>query len=127
MTKTLKKVMTVDDSASIRMMVQFTLKDLGYEILMASNGKEALEKLTNIKMQKIDLLITDFNMPELNGVGLVKKVRELPEYRFIPIIMLTTEFQPEKKFEGRSAGVSSWLVKPFKPEQLVTVVKRMLG
>ncbi|MBI5675801.1 MAG: response regulator [Nitrospirae bacterium] len=122
-----KTIMTVDDSASIRMMVQFTLIDLGYDIVMAANGKEALEKLTNKKMPKIDLLITDFNMPVLNGIGLIKSVREIPDYKFMPIIMLTTEFQPEKKFEGRQAGATSWLVKPFKPEQLVAVVKRMIG
>lgn len=121
-----KTIMTVDDSASIRMMVHFTLKDLGYEIVMASNGKEALEKLMNTEMKKIDLIITDFNMPELNGIGLIKKVREVPEYRFVPIIMLTTESEAEKKYEGRKAGVTGWVVKPFKPEQLIAVVKRML-
>jgi len=119
-----KTIMTVDDSASIRLMVNFTLKELGYDIVMAANGEDALTKLND---KKIDLLITDFNMPELNGVGLVRKVREIPEYKFLPIVMLTTESQLEKKFEGRKAGVTGWIVKPFKPEQLIAVVKRMLG
>jgi len=119
-----KTIMTVDDSASIRMIVLFTLKDLGHEIVMASNGKEALMKM---EKKKIDLLISDVNMPELDGISLVKKVRAIPAYKFIPIIMLTTESDAEKKYEGRKAGISSWVVKPFKPEQLLAVVKRMLG
>jgi len=120
----LKTIMTVDDSASVRLMVNFTLRELGYEIIEAENGKEALKKL---EKKKIHMMITDINMPELDGISLVKKVRANPDYKFIPIIMLTTESQVEKKNAGKQAGATGWIVKPFKPDQLVAVVKRVLG
>ena len=119
-----KTIMTVDDSASVRLMVNFTLRELGYEILEAENGKEALKKL---EKKKIHMMITDINMPEMDGISLVKKMRANPDYKFIPIIMLTTESQIEKKNEGKKAGATGWIVKPFKPDQLVAVVKRVLG
>jgi len=119
-----KTIMTVDDSASVRLMVNFTLRELGYEIIEAENGKEALKKL---EKKHIHMMITDINMPEMDGISLVKKMRANPEYRFIPIIMLTTESQIEKKNEGKKAGATGWIVKPFKPDQLVAVVKRVLG
>lgn len=119
-----KTIMTVDDSASVRMMVNFTLKELGYEIIEAENGVEALRKLDK---KHIHMLITDINMPELDGISLVRKVRANPDYKFIPIIILTTESQMDKKSAGKEAGATGWIVKPFKPEQLVAVVKRVLG
>ena len=116
--------MTVDDSASVRLMVNFTLKELGYEIIEAENGKAALKKMDG---KHIDMLITDINMPEMDGISLIRKVRANPDYKFIPIILLTTESQVEKKNEGKQAGATGWIVKPFKPDQLVAVVKRVLG
>lgn len=119
-----KTIMTVDDSASVRLMVNFTLRDLGYEIVEAENGKEALKKM---EKKHIHMLITDINMPELDGISLIKMVRANPDYKFIPIILLTTESQTEKKLEGKQAGATGWIVKPFKPEQLVAVVKKVLA
>jgi len=119
-----KTIMTVDDSASVRMMVNFTLRELGYEIIEAENGKEALKKL---EKKHIHMMITDINMPEMDGISLVKKVRQNPDYKFIPIIMLTTESQVEKKNAGKQAGATGWIVKPFKPDQLAAVVKRVLA
>ncbi len=120
----MKTIMTVDDSASVRMMVNFTLSELGFEIVEATDGKDALEKLDK---KPIHMLITDVNMPELDGINLVRKVRENPSYRFIPIIILTTESQDEKKKEGKQAGATGWIVKPFKPEQLIAVVRKVLS
>ncbi len=120
----MKTIMTVDDSASVRMMVNFTLSELGFEIVEAENGLEALNKMDH---KPIHMLITDINMPELDGINLVRKVREHPSYRFIPIIILTTESQEEKKKEGKQAGATGWIVKPFKPEQLVAVVRKVLA
>lgn len=115
--------MTVDDSTSMRRMVSFTLAQQGYDIIEAVNGSEALEKL---KKEKIDLLITDVNMPGVDGISLVKKVRDNPSCKFIPIIILTTESQAEKKQEGKKAGATGWIVKPFSPEQLVSFVKKVI-
>ena len=119
-----KTIMTVDDSASVRLMVNFTLKQLGYEIIEAANGIEALQKMSK---HHVHMLITDINMPELDGIGLVKRVRQDPQHRFIPIIILTTESQSEKKREGKEAGATGWIVKPFTPEQLISVVKKVMS
>ncbi len=116
-------IMTADDSASIRQMVSFTLKDAGYEIVEAVDGKDALEK---IGAKKIHMLITDLNMPNIDGIELITQVRAMPEYKFMPIIMLTTESQAGKKQEGKAAGATGWIVKPFKPAQLIAVVKKVL-
>ena len=116
--------MTADDSASVRQMVSFTLKQNGYTVVEAVDGKDALQK---IQGQKVDMLITDLNMPNLDGIGLIKGVRALPGYKFIPIVMLTTESQDSKKQEGKSAGATGWIVKPFQPDQLIAVVKKVLG
>lgn len=118
-----KKIMTVDDSSSVRQMVSFTLREAGYEVVEASDGADALSKL---QQTQIHMMITDLNMPNLDGIGLIKKVRGNPAYRFIPIIMLTTESQDSKKMEGKMAGATGWIVKPFKPEQLLAVVKKVL-
>jgi two-component system chemotaxis response regulator CheY len=119
-----KIIMTADDSASVRQMVSFTLKQNGYEVVEAVDGQDALTKLST---QKVDMLITDLNMPNLDGIGLIKGVRGGALNKFIPIIMLTTESQDSKKGEGKAAGATGWIVKPFKPDQLVAVVKKVLG
>ncbi|WP_028325298.1 response regulator [Desulfatirhabdium butyrativorans] len=119
-----KVIMTVDDSASVRQMVVFTLRDAGYEVVEAVDGQDALTKAAN---QPLNMVITDLNMPNLDGIGLIKGLRANPAFKFIPIIMLTTESQADKKQEGKAAGATGWIVKPFKPEQLVAVVKKVLG
>ena len=119
-----KLIMTADDSASIRQMVSFTLKQNGYEVIEAVDGKDALDKLST---QKVDMLITDLNMPNLDGLGLIRGVRSGTLNKFVPIIMLTTESQDSKKGEGKAAGATGWIVKPFKPEQLIAVIKKVLG
>lgn len=117
-------ILTVDDSASVRQMVKFTLQTAGYQVLEATDGNEALTKLNGTNVQ---MILTDLNMPNLDGIGLIRRVRSLPACKFVPIVMLTTESQPEKKQEGKAAGATGWIVKPFKPEQLVAVVKKVLG
>ena len=119
-----KLIMTADDSASVRQMVSFILKQGGYDVVEAVAGKDALAKL---QTTKVDMLITDLNMPNLDGIGLIKGARALPTCKFNPIIMLTTESQDSKKAEGKAAGATGWIVKPFKPEQLIAVVKKVLG
>ena len=119
-----KVIMTVDDSSSIRQMVTFTLKEAGYGVIEAEDGLDAINKLTG---QVINLLITDLNMPNMDGITLIKKVRNDAVNKFIPIIMLTTESQAEKKMEGKNAGATGWIVKPFKQDQLLAVVKKVLG
>ncbi|MFP4169324.1 MAG: response regulator [Desulfonatronovibrionaceae bacterium] len=117
-----KKIMTVDDSASVRQMVAFTLKEEGFEVVEAKDGQDALSKLNS----PVDMIVTDLNMPNMDGIELIKNVRAKSEMKFIPIIMLTTESQAEKKTEGKKAGATGWIVKPFKPEQLMSVVKKVL-
>lgn len=119
-----KVIMTADDSASVRQMVSFTLKQSGYDVVEAVDGRDALTKLQSTP---VDMLITDLNMPNLDGIGLISGARALPSCKFIPIIMLSTESQDSKKQEGKAAGATGWIVKPFKPEQLVAVVKKVLG
>lgn len=117
-----KRIMTVDDSASVRQMVSFTLKKEGYDVIEAVDGKDALSKLSGT----VDMVITDLNMPNLDGIGLIKGIRSQASYKFIPVIMLTTESQASKKAEGKSAGATGWIVKPFTPDQLLAVVKKVL-
>jgi len=118
-----KVIMTADDSASVRQMVSFTLKQNGYEVVEATDGRDALDKL---KTRKIDMLLTDLNMPNMDGIGLIKGVRAGTINKFIPIVMLTTESQDSRKAEGKTAGATGWIVKPFKPEQLIAVIKKVL-
>lgn len=115
-------IMTVDDSASVRQMVAFTLKKAGFDVIEAVDGKDALKKLTG----PVKCVITDLNMPNLDGIGLIKEVRALPAYKFTPILMLTTESQAEKKQAGKAAGATGWIVKPFKPEQLLDTVNKVV-
>ncbi|OQX22926.1 MAG: two-component system response regulator [Desulfobacteraceae bacterium IS3] len=117
--------MTVDDSASVRQMVSFTLRGAGYEVVEAVDGKDALSKLNN--GVRVRLIFADLNMPNMDGIELIRAVRAKPAYKFVPIIMLTTESQASKKQEGKSAGATGWIVKPFKPQQLLAVVKKVLG
>ena len=123
-----KMIMTVDDSASIRQMVSFTLRDAGYDVVEAIDGKDALTKLNG---HTPAMVITDLNMPNLDGIGLIieliRALRTNPACKFIPIVMLTTESQAERKQEGRQAGATGWIIKPFKPDQLLAVVKKVLG
>ena len=118
-----KKFLVVDDSASMRQLVSFTIKDAGYDVLEAENGKDAIEKLSKTK---VDMIITDLNMPEMDGIEFIKKLRTMPDYQFAPIVMLTTESQEAKRQEGKQAGASGWIVKPFSPEQLLDVVKKFV-
>ena len=115
--------MTVDDSASMRDMIRFTLRNAGYDVLEATDGRDALQKLPGTTPR---LLLTDLNMPNIDGLELVRQVRQIPAYRYLPIIMLTTESQDAKKLAGKAAGASGWIVKPFRAEQLVAVVKRFV-
>ena len=119
-----KIVMTVDDSASIRQMVSFTLQQAGYGVLEAVDGQDALAK---IGRAAVNMVITDLNMPNMDGISLIRNLRKNPECKFIPIILLTTESQAEKKQEGKAAGATGWIVKPFNPERLLAVVKKVLG
>ncbi|HEX2982059.1 MAG TPA: response regulator [Ignavibacteriales bacterium] len=119
-----KTIITVDDSASIRQMVNFTLQEAGYTVIEAGDGKDALEKVNG---SAVDLVITDLNMPNMDGIELIKSLRSSQNYKFVPIIMLTTESQETKKKEGKDAGATGWIVKPFKPDQLLSVIKKVLG
>jgi two-component system chemotaxis response regulator CheY len=120
----MKKILTVDDSASIRQMVKLTLSGAGYEIVEAENGAEGLRKA---KASAMDLVVTDLNMPIMNGLGLIRELRKLPAYCGVPIIFLTTESSPEVKKEAKAAGATGWITKPFQQDQLVSVVKKVLG
>ena len=118
-----KVIMTVDDSNSIRQMVGFTLKRAGFEVVEAVDGNDAISQLNTTT---IDMMITDLNMPNMDGIELIKEVRTKPQYKFIPIVMLTTESQEDKKQAGKAAGATGWIVKPFKPDQLLSVIKKVL-
>lgn len=118
-----KRFLIVDDSASMRQLVSFAIKDAGYDVLVAENGNDALGKLGGAK---VDMVITDLNMPGMDGIELIKQIRGMPDYKFAPIVMLTTESQEKKKQEGRQAGASGWIVKPFSPEQLLSVVRKFV-
>lgn len=118
-----KTFLIVDDSASMRQLIAFTIKDAGYDVLLAENGNDALEKMSRAK---IDMVITDLNMPEMDGITFIRELRGKADYKFVPIIMLTTESQEAKKREGRAAGASGWIVKPFSPSQLMGVVNKFM-
>jgi two-component system chemotaxis response regulator CheY len=116
--------MTVDDSASVRQVVAFTLKSAGFDVVEAVDGKDALSKLNG---NTVHMIITDLNMPNLDGLSLIRNVRAGTTHKFVPVIMVTTESDDAKKQEGKQAGATGWIVKPFKPEQLLAVVKKVLG
>ncbi|WP_374260968.1 response regulator [Zoogloea sp.] len=119
-----KTVLTVDDSASIRQMVSFTLKSAGYEVVEAVDGMDGLDKS---KTKAFNLVLTDQNMPRMDGLSLIKALRGTPQYRTVPILMLTTESSDAMKSQGRAAGATGWLVKPFDPQKLIEVVKKVIG
>ncbi len=118
------KILAVDDSASMRQMVAFTLKGAGFDVVEASDGVEALGKAQG---DKFDLVISDVNMPNMDGLTLVGELRKLGDFKFIPILLLTTESSMEKKKEGKAAGATGWIVKPFNPDQLLKTVNKVLG
>jgi two-component system chemotaxis response regulator CheY len=119
-----KKVLSVDDSRTMREMVSFTLRGAGYDVLEAGDGQQALNLLTS---NKVDLVIADLNMPVMDGLTLIRKLRAMPTHRTMPILMLTTESDEKKKAEGRSAGATGWIVKPFNPDKLISVVQKVCG
>jgi two-component system chemotaxis response regulator CheY len=119
----MKQILAVDDSSSIRQMVSFTLKKAGYQVTEAVDGREGLAKASKAKF---DLVITDLNMPNMDGIQMITALRKVQGYGFTPIIMLTTESQAEKKDAGRKAGASGWIVKPFNADQLVAVAQRLV-
>ena len=119
-----KTILSVDDSASIRQLVVFTLEKEGYEVVSAVDGQDALDKA---KGQAVDMVITDLNMPNMDGIEFIQALRADPVFKFTPIVMLTTESAMTKKDSGKQAGATGWIVKPFNPEQLIAVVKRLLG
>ena len=118
-----KRILTVDDAATMRKMVAFTLKGAGHEVLEASDGREALNA---VRLRGVDLVITDVNMPNMDGIELTRQLRTLPAFARTPILLLTTESDPTKKTLGRAAGATGWIVKPFSQEQLLAVVAKVL-
>ncbi|MBZ0092603.1 MAG: response regulator [Sulfuricellaceae bacterium] len=119
-----KIVLTVDDSASIRQMVAFTLKSAGYEVVEAVDGADGLQKA---KAKAVNLILSDQNMPKMDGITMIKELRALPQYKTVPILMLTTESGETMKSQGKAAGATGWLVKPFDPQKLLEVVKKVIG
>lgn len=116
-------ILAVDDSASMRQMVVFTLRGAGFEVTEAADGEQALNLA---KTKQFNLVLTDVNMPKMDGITLTRQLRSLPTYKFTPILTLTTESSTEKKMEGKAAGATGWIVKPFNPDQLLATVKKVL-
>jgi two-component system, chemotaxis family, chemotaxis protein CheY len=119
-----KTVLAVDDSASMRQMVGVTLRAAGYEVVEATDGDEALEYA---RKHRVDLVLADVNMPRMDGITLIAHLRTLPDYHLTPLLLLTTESSPERKLQGKQAGATGWMVKPFHPEQLLATLERVLG
>lgn len=117
-----KTIMVVDDSASMRRVVGIALKGAGYDVIEGCDGRDALSKLTG---QKVHMIISDVNMPVMDGISFLKSVKQMPAYKFTPVIMLTTESEESKKREGQAAGARAWVVKPFQPEQLLAAVQKL--
>lgn len=118
----MRQIMIVDDSASMRRVVTIALRGAGYDVIEACDGRDALAKLTG---QKVHLIVSDVNMPVMDGIAFLKAVKQLPAYRFTPVMMLTTESEDAKKREGQAAGARAWMTKPFLPERLVEAVRRL--
>ncbi len=116
-------ILAVDDSASVRQMVNFTLEGAGYEVVHAVDGREALEFA---RLHPVDLVLTDVNMPRMDGLTLIKELRALPSYRYTPMLVLTTESSPDKKMQGKQVGATGWIIKPFSPDQLLATIARVL-
>jgi two-component system chemotaxis response regulator CheY len=119
-----KTIMVVDDSTSIRQVSKMVLTSKGYDVVTAEDGQDALQQLDG---RKIHLIISDLNMPRLDGLSLLRKVKELPAYKFTPFVMLTTESGESFMTQGKNAGAKAWMVKPFQPEALMNVVQKLLG
>ena len=117
------RILAVDDSASMRQMVSFTLKGAGHDVVEAVDGVDALSKAQG---QKFDLVISDVNMPNMDGITLISELRKLAAFKFIPMLMLTTESTGEKKQQGKAAGATGWIVKPFNPDQLLATIGKVL-
>jgi two-component system chemotaxis response regulator CheY len=118
-----KMIMTIDDSPSMRQLVAFTLRGAGFDVVEAADGQEALAKAA---VTPVNLFITDLHMPKMDGIEFIRKLRALPQFKFVPIVLLTTDSQPEKKLEGKAAGATGWIVKPFQPQQLLAVVNKVI-
>ncbi len=118
-----KKALIVDDSASMRQMVAYTLRQGGFDVVEGENGQDALNKLPD---HKVEIIITDLNMPVMDGITFIQKVRTMPAFKFVPILMLTTETQSNKKEQGKAAGATGWIVKPFDPDKLLQTVAKVL-
>jgi two-component system, chemotaxis family, chemotaxis protein CheY len=118
-----KKLMIVDDSASMRNVVSMTLRGAGYDVIEACDGKDALAKLDG---QKLNLIISDVNMPVMDGLAFIKEVKQIPAYKFTPIIMLTTESDQAKRDQARAAGAKAWVIKPFQPQQMLDAVSKLV-
>lgn len=118
-----KNILIVDDSASLREVVAIALKNAGYNVIQAENGQDALNKLAG---DKLHLIISDVNMPVMDGISFVKAVKQDPNYKFTPIMMLTTESEDDKKQQGKAAGAKAWLVKPFQPDTLLDAVSKLV-
>lgn len=118
-----KTILSVDDSASIRQMVSFTLRGAAYEVIEGVDGRDGLARLT----EHVSLVITDLNMPVMDGIELIRQIRSGTRNKYVPILVLTTESQAEKKQQAKSAGATGWIVKPFRPDQLLATVQRVLG
>jgi two-component system, chemotaxis family, chemotaxis protein CheY len=118
-----KRILVVDDSASVRQVVGIALKGAGYDVIEGVDGADALTKLDG---QKIHLIISDVNMPRMDGITFVKEAKKLPAYKFTPIIILTTESEERKKLEGQAAGAKAWVVKPFQPSQMLAAVSKLI-
>ena len=117
------RILAVDDSAAMRQMVEVTLSSAGHEVLQARDGREAL---TLAGKNSVDLVIADINMPEMDGIELVRELRALESYKHTPVLVLTTESSAERKMQGREAGATGWLVKPFNPDKLLATVAKVL-
>jgi two-component system, chemotaxis family, chemotaxis protein CheY len=118
-----KTILAVDDSASLRQLVSYTLRNAGFTVIEAADGQDALEKLKG----PVHLVLTDLNMPRLDGFGLTRAIRASADHRYTPVLLLTTESEPARKLEGKAAGATGWLVKPFQPEQLLATIRKVLG
>ncbi|MBF0398600.1 MAG: response regulator [Desulfobacterales bacterium] len=119
-----KSILIVDDAASMRGLVAMTLRNAGYNVFEASDGKDALSK---ISQNKVNMVVTDLNMPNMNGIEFIKALKTNPSHKFLPVVMLTTESEESKKKQGQEAGAKAWIVKPFKPDTMLAVVKKIIG
>ncbi len=118
-----KTILVVDDSSSVRTVARMALREHGYDVIEASNGQEGLDKLNG---ERVHLIISDVNMPKMDGIAFLKEVKRHPNYKFTPVIMLTTEAGEDKKQEGRAAGAKAWIIKPFQPQLLVDAVAKLV-